>query len=104
MQDYKNKIVGMKYFSSAWIDGFCNHRISNIVDHASSEQHEAAMNCMHTARAKARNEPVQSYAPVLRAMFTIDDREKSRMMKKFDICYVLACEGTFSCIRKSSWD
>ena len=92
-REYENKIIGMRNFSSAWINGSWNHRTSNILDHAKSDQHNAAMNFMHTALAKARNEPVQSYAPVVRSLLTIDDREKSRLMKKFDICYVLAREG-----------
>ena len=49
--------------------------------------------CILLWPCKAHNEPVQSYAPVVKALFTIDDREKSRLMKKFDICYVLAREG-----------
>ena len=92
-REYESKIVGMRNFSSAWISGSSNHRTSNIVDHANSAQHQAAMNLMRTATAKAHNQPIQSYAPVARALLTIDDAEKARMMKKFDVCYVLAREG-----------
>ena len=61
---------------------------------------------MHKATAKVRNEPVCSYSAVAKALLTI---EKSRLMKKFDICYVLAREGIalkyppLSCIRTGSW-
>ena len=92
-RDYETKIAGMRNYSCAWIEGSCNHRTSNIVDHAKSDQHKAAMNNMHKAMAKARNEPVCSYSAVAKALLTIDDAEKSRLMKKSDICYVLAREG-----------
>ena len=75
-REYENKIIGMRNFSSAWINGSWNHRTSNILDHAKSDQHKAAMNFMHTALAKARNEPVQSYAPVVRSLLTIDDSQR----------------------------
>ena len=35
--------MGMKNFSSAWIKGSTNQKISNVVDHATSEQHTTAM-------------------------------------------------------------
>ena len=40
---HEDRIVGMKNFSRAWITGSSNHKNSNIVDHATSEQHRAAM-------------------------------------------------------------
>ena len=80
--DHEDRIVGMRNFSGVWLAGTSNHRVSNIADHARSEQHQAVINCMHTALAKAHNEPVQSYAPVVKALFTTDDREKSWLMKK----------------------
>jgi len=36
-------ITGMKNFSKAWITGSSNQKTSNIVNHATSEQHRAAM-------------------------------------------------------------
>ena len=50
---HESKITGRKDFSSAWITGTTNHKNSNIVDHATSEQHRAAM-------AIARTEVVRS--------------------------------------------
>ena len=41
-------ITGMKNFSKAWIAGSSNHKTSNVIDHATSEQHRAA-----TARKQA---------------------------------------------------
>ena len=47
-RDHEDRIVGMRNFSSVWLAGTSNHRVSNIAGHARSEQHQAA-NCMHTA-------------------------------------------------------
>ena len=63
------------------------------MDHAKSEQHVASMAHMRAARAKANNEPIESYAPIARYLMTMDEEEKLRMMHKFEICYVLAREG-----------
>ena len=92
-RQYKAKITGMRNFSSCWITGSANHRTSSIVDHARSEQHVASMAHMRTARAKANNEPIESYAPIARYLMTMDEEEKLRMVHKFEICYVLAREG-----------
>ena len=40
---YEDRITSMKNFSKAWISGSSNQKTSNIVDHATSEQHRAAM-------------------------------------------------------------
>ena len=40
---FEANIRGLKNFSGAWISGSNNHRTSNIVDHAKSEQHKASM-------------------------------------------------------------
>ena len=36
---YESSITGMKNFSSTWIKGSTNQKTSNVVDHATSEQH-----------------------------------------------------------------
>ena len=52
------KIIGMKNYSSVWINGSTNHKTSCVVDHANSDQHGAAMN---HAR-KASGTPIQKFA------------------------------------------
>ena len=41
---YEERICCSKNFSRAWIEGSSNHKTSNILDHAKSDQHKAAMN------------------------------------------------------------
>jgi hypothetical protein len=83
----------MRNFSAAWIAGSTNHKTSNIVDHAKSEQHVSSMVYMRIAQAKANNEPLESYTPIARCLMMMDEEEKVRMRHKFEISYVLAREG-----------
>jgi len=45
-QSYERKICSNKNFSRVWIDRSGNHRTSNGVDHATSSQHKATMECL----------------------------------------------------------
>lgn len=92
-RQHEDRIRSKRNFSAAWVTGSTNHRTSNILDHAKSEQHAASMAYMQAHRAKAQGKPVESYAPVARSLLVLDDREKRKMARKFEICYVLAREG-----------
>ncbi len=48
---------------------------------------------MRAASARAQNLPAELYAPIARSLAVLDGREKERMTRKFEICYVLAREG-----------
>jgi len=87
---YESKIEGMRNYSAAWIT---NHKTSNILDHAKSEQHSSAMNHFRMAQAKASNQPLTSYSPIARCLSTLDVGQKAKMKHKFEICYVIAREG-----------
>ena len=63
------------------------------MDQAQSEQHTASLAYHQTATAKATNQPIQSYAPIACCLITMDSCQKTRMLHKFEICYVLAREG-----------
>ena len=83
----------MKNYSSAWVTGTENQRTSNVLDHVACDQHKAAMSHLRTAQAKASSEPVTSYAPIARALLMLDEPERARMRRKFDVCYLMAKEG-----------
>jgi hypothetical protein len=89
---YENKIAGHKNFSKSWIDGSLNHKTSNISDHAKSEQHKSAMMLFNQDEARSRNEPITTYSPIARGILSIDPVVKERVMKKFDIAYLIAKE------------
>ena len=46
------------------------------------------MSHLRTAQAKASNKSVTSYAPIARALLTLDEPEGARMMCKFDVCWL----------------
>ena len=58
---HERSITGLKNFSRVWIVGSTNQRSSNVVDHAKSEQHRAAMSRVYVEAAKASNLPVTTY-------------------------------------------
>ena len=90
---YEDRITSMKNFSKAWISGSSNQKTSNIVDHATSEQHRAAMIRVRADAARASNQPLTSYSPIARSLLVMDEAVQGHMKKKFDICYVMAKEG-----------
>ena len=42
----EDKICGVKNFSAAWIAGYTNQKLSNVLDHAQSEQHKPSMSLL----------------------------------------------------------
>ncbi len=92
-REYQNKIRSMKNYLSAWVTGTENQRTSNVLDHVACDQHKAAMSHLHAAQGRASNEPVTSYPPIARALLMLDEPERARMRRKFDVCYLMAKEG-----------
>ena len=90
---YESYIMGMKNFSSAWIKGSTNQKTSNLVDHATSEQHTTAMVRMQADNAKASKVPLDHYAPIAKCFSKMDVVTKERLKKKFDVCYLLVKEN-----------
>lgn len=50
---FEDNIRGVKNFSAAWISGSANHKLSNVSDHARSDQHKLSMSLMRADEAKA---------------------------------------------------
>lgn len=80
-------ICGQKNLSKAWIKGTTNLRTSNVLDHANSSQHKAAMTHYKRDQAKAHNEPVASYAWIASSQMNMDATNKDRTKRKFDMCW-----------------
>ena len=83
-----------KNFSIAWIHGTSNQRTGSIIDHAKSTQHKAAMAYFKTDQARASDKPVTASSPIARCLMDMDVTARKRTKHKFDICYVMAKEGT----------
>lgn len=94
---YSDHIRTMRNFSSAWINGSANQRNSNIVDHAKSEQHAAAMARMRAETGETADDEkmvfVVENAAFLASFPVMDDGEAERMKRKFNTCYMMAREG-----------
>ncbi len=86
---YKQRICGLKNFPRARVEGSSNHNMSNIVDHATSHQHKAAVLRLRSDQAKGRNDP---YSPIARNLLSMDSTVRERM-KNSILALVLAKES-----------
>ena len=86
---HERSITGIKNFSRVWLEGSSSHKTSYIVNHANSDQHQAAMIRVRSEAAKATSQPMTSYSPIAQSLLRMDD-EVMEHMKKFDICYLMA--------------
>ena len=90
---FETSIEGMKNFSRSWIVGSTNQRISNITDHANTEQHKATTTRYRIEQSKSACVPITTYSPIARSLLTMDKFTLEKMERKFDMCYLLAKEG-----------
>ena len=87
---HERSITGIKNFSRVWLEGSSSHKTSYIVNHANSDQHQAAMIRVRSEAAKATSQPMTSYSPIAQSLLRMDDQVMEHMKKKFDICYLMA--------------
>ena len=87
---YRIFFYGNKKFSSTRVKGSTNQKMSNVVDHATSEQHTPAMVPMQADNAKASKVLSAHYAPIAKCFFKRILLTKERLKKKFDVCFLLA--------------
>lgn len=83
---YNDRLKGMRNYTRAYIDGMTNLRTSSFKDHASSDMHTRAM----TLFKKDRGVDVRDYAPIARALSTMDEASRERTKKKFEVAFVIA--------------
>ena len=82
---FETSIEGMKNFSHSWIVGSTNQRISNITDHAKTEQHKAVMSHYRIEQSKLACVPITTYSPITRSLLTMDKSTLEKMERKFDM-------------------
>ena len=80
-QSYERKICSQKNFSKVWIDGSGNHRTSNVIDHATSSQHKAAMECLKFDQAKKCQQPLSAVAPIVGSLMKLDAGARQRLRR-----------------------
>ena len=89
---FESRIRGRRNYSARWIDGADSLRTSNIRDHANSAQHFHATSLLQREQAAAQGQSLVSYAPIAKALCTLDEGEKVKLRHKFDIAYFIARE------------
>lgn len=82
----------MNNYSSVWVTGTENRWTSNILDHVAHEQHKVAMSQLCAAEVWANKQPITSYATIAPSLLMLDDSERARMRRKFNLCYLMAKE------------
>ena len=80
--DFDDRIRLSKYLSDIWIVGADSVRISNVCDHAQSDQHGHAMLLLRKQQAKSAGFPPQSYAPIAQALNKVTDNEREKLRNK----------------------
>ena len=90
---YESKIWSLKNFTNAWITGSTNLKSTNVLDHANSAVHKAAMGHMRVDVIKASGQSPMMCSPIGQYLTTLDSRTQARMKKKFDVCYLMAKQG-----------
>ena len=86
---FQEKIYSCRNFNSAFIEGSQNLRALSFKDHAVTDMHKRAMVLFH----KSRSADVTDYAPIARALNTLDQETASRLKRKFEIAYLICKEG-----------
>ena len=64
-----------------------------MLDYVACDQHKTVLSHLRAAKAKARNEPLTSYAPIAHSLLMLHIFEIGRMSHKLDLCYLIAKEG-----------
>ena len=83
---FNGQLRGMRNYSPAFIDGTTNLRTSSFKDHAATEMHARAM----TLLKRERGVDVRDYAPIARALSTMDEASRQTMKKKFEVAFTIA--------------
>ena len=86
---FADKIHSCRNFNPAFIEGSQNLRASSFKDHAATDMHQHAMILFH----KSRSSDVAEYAPIARALSTLDPDTASKLKRKFEVAYLICKEG-----------
>ena len=82
---FRDKLIGMRNYSAAYIEGSSNLRASSFKEHAASVMHAYAMLLLKKKQGSAN---LLEYAPIAKALLTLDDTATARIKRKFDIAYM----------------
>ena len=86
---FQDKLRGTRNYSPAYVEGSKNLRASSFKDHARSDMHQRAMLLFK----KSQSSDVTDYAPIAKALSTLDAGSELKLTKKFEIAYLLCKEN-----------
>jgi len=88
---FKDKLVGMRNYQAAFVDGTTNVRISTVKDHGATEMHAHAMLLFR----KKSGSHVTEYSSIAAAFHRsmMDPTVVEALKKKFEIAYTIAKEN-----------
>ena len=82
---YERSVQSLKNFSRVWITGSSNQKVSNVIDHATSEVHKASMARMRANSTKASGGSAALSTAIGHCLLTIDEETQARMRWRFDM-------------------
>ena len=86
--EFQDKLRGMRNYKPAFIGGSTNLRTSNFKDHAATNMNARAMLLLK----KQNSSDVTEYAPIAKALHTLDADAKSKIKRKFEIAFLISKE------------
>ena len=94
---YEARLCSLRNFSNSWIKGPANLKLSNMLDHARSDVHLAAMSKLRADMAKESGESTLLHTPLGRCVVNLDEEALGRLKLKFNICYMMAKQSLPFC-------
>ena len=87
---FKERLVSMRNYNPAFVNGTANVRASSYKEHAITEMHKQAMILFK----KQHSTNVCDYAPIAKALLlpSMDELTRARLKRKFEIAYLIAKE------------
>ena len=82
---FQERLRGVRNYNPAFIVGSTNFRTSSFKDHARSDMHQRAMLLFR----KSQTSDVTEYAPIAKALATLDATSEKRLKRKFEIAYLI---------------
>ena len=86
---FEDKLESCRNYNRGFVVGTKNLRVSAFKEHATTEIHKRAMLLFR----KSQSSNVTQYAPIAKAISTLDPDMKGKLRRKFKIAYMLCKEG-----------
>ena len=90
---FEQHIQSQRNFSTRWITGSSNKKLSNVINHAKSDAHKAAMSRLRSKQVRQSGSSVVLSSKIGQSLLNLDETTRQQMRKKFDVCYMMAKES-----------